>query len=70
VINAAGVKLRATVCARRHDSMEDLYDVFVRTAVTGVREHTVVSTYQVSGIAVENARRLLARILEGFSWTG
>ncbi|MEN8375774.1 MAG: serine protease [Gemmatimonadota bacterium] len=66
----AGLKLRSAFCARRHESMEGLYDVLLRTAVTGISGQTVVSTFQASGISFAHARALVRRVLEGYRWNG
>lgn len=70
VRNPAGLKLRVTTCARRHDSLEGLYDAFIRTAVTGVRGQTVISTFQASGVTFPVLTNLVGRVVEGFAWNG
>lgn len=64
----AGVELEIVLCAREHKHHSGLYDLFVRSAMLGSPQESVVSTLRASPISFENLESLTARWLRGFSW--
>ncbi|MEQ1857184.1 MAG: serine protease [Longimicrobiales bacterium] len=64
----AGGKLRLVYCLRRHARFEELYDVFIRTALLTDAAEGTVGTFRAFAISFENSTRLLERMVEGYRW--
>jgi hypothetical protein len=60
--------VRATTCLRAYRKLEGLYDAVVKVAMLGRRDAGLVSTLTLSGVSLDNARRLTSRYLERFEW--
>jgi hypothetical protein len=63
-----GGKLRLVVCMRRHARFDDLYDVFIRTALITDASEGAVGTFRAFALSFNNATRLMTRMVEGYRW--
>jgi hypothetical protein len=55
---------------RRYRKLNGLYDAVLRAAALGNAHSGVVSTLTMSGVSIENVRRLSQRYLESITWRG
>jgi serine protease Do len=62
------LRLHATFCVRRYRHFEGLYDVIFRLAPLGRRDAGLVATLTMTGVTMDNARRMAARYAERLVW--
>jgi len=68
LVHHDATELKAVTCLRAYKKLPDLYDFVLRAAVVGRPDAGVESSLALSGVTVENAKRLARRYLEAISW--
>ena len=61
--------LKVAFCVRAYRKLAGLYDAVMKVAVLGAPFTGVESSFAISGVSFDNARRLARRYLEAISWT-
>jgi hypothetical protein len=67
-VRAEHVPMRAVVCLRRYRKLGELYDGFLKVAVLGSRDVGLVSTLSMTGVTIDNVKRLSERYLRLVAW--
>jgi hypothetical protein len=63
-----GLRFKTSFCARRYRRLPGLHDVVFKLAALGREADGIESALVLSGVALEPARALARRVLEGVAW--